>query len=106
MISALQKWITKKFNKDELNPFVIDENVLRNSSLLARLETVAIEDPVDIDDTEEILRLLSEAACYLIPALDNNDIHFDNKHSEAALYQMLSTSYQLTRQPSQTQTRH
>ena len=91
-------------NKHEVP--AIDEAALRHSSLLMRLETLAIEDPVDIDDTEEILRLLAESVCYLIPALDTDDIHFDKQQSQAAFYQMLRVSYELTRQPTSAETRH
>lgn len=107
MIKNLYRLVRGLFYESSSEMLGVKEETLRNSDLLSRLKILSLADPLDIDDTKEVLRLLAESVCHLIPAIDENKIHFDNDQSKAAFFQILSVSYELTRRPThETHTRH
>lgn len=96
-MSGIQPESTKSFTDDEL----------LNSPTIQKLSVLSRVNPININNPEEIKEALAPAMVYLIDALDNDKIQFQDKADRDALFQMMFICHQLITQPRPTSaTRH
>jgi len=80
---------TKIFSDEQM----LNSDTFKKLSVLSRVNPINASDPVEVEES------LASPLFWLIDALDNDSIQFQNKADKNALFQMLLVCHQLVTQP-------
>jgi len=85
-------------NGEEREPKTFTDEQLINSKTLQKLSVLSRANPININDRVEVEGALASSLVYLVDAMDNGNVQFQNKADEGAFFQMLFVSHQLITQ--------
>jgi len=88
----------KSFRKNSDSPKTFTDEQLINSKTLQKLSVLSRANPININDRVEVEGALASSLVYLVDAMDNGNVQFQNKADEGAFFQMLFVSHQLITQ--------